>query len=130
MSRRDLLEAHRQFYSNAIARKWRETFQTETGPLWDKLIPAQSTSSTSFAHALTHWGVNLLGMETAAKLLEEAMRLPEDEREELAAKLLDSLEPPPGNDLYYPLLVAHVGADVDGLAARADGRGLLDERPP
>jgi putative addiction module component (TIGR02574 family) len=35
-------------------------------------------------------------METAAKLLEEAMRLPEGEREELAAKLLDSLEPPPG----------------------------------
>jgi putative addiction module component (TIGR02574 family) len=35
-------------------------------------------------------------METAAKLLEEAMRLPEDEREELAAKLLDSLEPLPG----------------------------------
>jgi putative addiction module component (TIGR02574 family) len=35
-------------------------------------------------------------METAAKLLEEAMRLPEDEREELAAKLLDSLEPPSG----------------------------------
>ena len=35
-------------------------------------------------------------METAAKLLKEAMRLPEDEREELAAKLLDSLEPPPG----------------------------------
>src|ERR1041385_6095582 len=54
LTRRELLEAHRQFYSNAIARKWRETFQTETGPLWDKLIPAQSTSSTSFAHALTH----------------------------------------------------------------------------
>jgi len=35
-------------------------------------------------------------METAAKLLEEAMQLPEDEREELAAKLLDSLESPPG----------------------------------
>jgi putative addiction module component (TIGR02574 family) len=35
-------------------------------------------------------------METAAKLLEEAMRLPEDEREELAATLLDSLEKPPG----------------------------------
>jgi putative addiction module component (TIGR02574 family) len=35
-------------------------------------------------------------MATAAKLLEEAMRLPEDEREELAAQLLDSLEPPPG----------------------------------
>lgn len=38
----------------------------------------------------------LLEMETAAKLLEEAMRLPEDEREDLAAKLLDSLEPPTG----------------------------------
>jgi putative addiction module component (TIGR02574 family) len=35
-------------------------------------------------------------METAAKLLEEAMRLPADQREELAAKLLDSLEQPPG----------------------------------
>jgi hypothetical protein len=35
-------------------------------------------------------------MEIAAKLLEEALRLPEDEREELAAKLLDSLEPLPG----------------------------------
>lgn len=35
-------------------------------------------------------------MQTAAKLLELAMQLPEDEREELAAKLLDSLEPPPG----------------------------------
>ncbi len=37
-----------------------------------------------------------LDMETAAKLLEEAMQLPEDEREELAAKLLDSLEGPRG----------------------------------
>lgn len=36
-------------------------------------------------------------MEIAAKLLEEAMRLPEDEREELAAKLLDSLEPSTGS---------------------------------
>lgn len=32
----------------------------------------------------------------AAKLLAEAMLLPEEEREELAAKLLDSLEVPPG----------------------------------
>lgn len=32
----------------------------------------------------------------AAALLAEAMQLPEDEREELAAKLLDSIEPPPG----------------------------------
>lgn len=75
MSRRELLEAHRQFYSNAIARKWRETFQTETGPLWDKLIPAQSTSSISFAHALTQWGVNLIGMETAAVMPMTGMRI-------------------------------------------------------
>jgi hypothetical protein len=75
MSRRELLEAHRQFYSNAIARKWRETFQTATGPMWDKLIPAQSTSSTSFAHALSQWGVNLIGMETAAVMPMTAMRI-------------------------------------------------------
>jgi hypothetical protein len=75
MSRRELLEAHRQFYSNALARKWRETFQTDTGPMWDKLIPAQSTSSTSFAHALSQWGVNLIGMETAAVMPMTAMRI-------------------------------------------------------
>lgn len=75
MSRRELLEAHRQFYSNAIARKWRDTFKTETGPMWDKLIPAQSTTSTSFAHALSQWGVNLLGMETAAVMPMTGMRI-------------------------------------------------------
>jgi hypothetical protein len=75
MSRRELLEAHRQFYSNAIARKWRDTFKTETGPQWEKLIPAQSTSSTSFAHALMQWGVNLLGMETAAVMPMTGMRI-------------------------------------------------------
>ena len=75
MSRRELLEAHRQFYSNALARKWHDTFQTETGPMWDRLIPAQSTSSTSFAHALSQWGVNLLGMETAAVMPMTGMRI-------------------------------------------------------
>ncbi len=35
-------------------------------------------------------------MNAAAKLLAEAMQLPEEEREELAATLLDSLEPPRG----------------------------------
>ena len=64
-----------QFYTNALARKWSDMFQTETGPMWDKLIPAQSTSSTSFAHALTQWGVNLLGMETAAVQPMTAMRI-------------------------------------------------------
>ena len=75
MTRRQLLEAHRQFYSNALARKWRELFHTETGPMWDKLIPAQSTSSTAYAHALTAWGVKLLGMETAAVMPMTAMRI-------------------------------------------------------
>ncbi len=75
MSRRELLEAHRQFYTNALGRKWRELFQTETGPMWDKMIPAQSTSSTSFAHALSQWGVNLLGMETAAVMPMFGMRI-------------------------------------------------------
>jgi putative addiction module component (TIGR02574 family) len=31
----------------------------------------------------------------ATKLLAEAMQLPEDEREDLASALLDSVEPPP-----------------------------------
>ncbi|MCU1263688.1 MAG: hypothetical protein JWM21_6 [Acidobacteria bacterium] len=75
MSRRQLLEAHRVFYTNAIARKWAETFHTQTGPMWDKMIPAQSTSSTSFAHALTDWGVRLIGMETAAVQPMTAMRI-------------------------------------------------------
>ena len=75
MSRRELLEAHRVFYTNAIARKWATLFHTETGAMWDKMIPAQSTSSTSFAHALSEWGVRLLGMETAAVQPMFAMRI-------------------------------------------------------
>jgi len=35
-------------------------------------------------------------MTAAAKLLADALELPEAEREDLAAQLLDSLEPPPG----------------------------------
>jgi hypothetical protein len=75
MSRRELLEAHRIFYTSAIARKWSGLFHTETGAMWDKMIPAQATSSTSFAHALAEWGVNLLGMETAAVQPMFAMRI-------------------------------------------------------
>jgi hypothetical protein len=74
MSRRELLEAHRIFYTNAIAQKWAGIFHVDTGAMWDKLIPAQSTSSTSFAHALTHWGVRMLGLETAAVQPMFAMR--------------------------------------------------------
>ena len=75
MTRRQLLDAHREFYANALARKWRDLFHVETGPMWNKLIPAQSTSSTSFAHALADWGVKLLGMETAAVMPMTAMRI-------------------------------------------------------
>ena len=38
----------------------------------------------------------VVSVNAAADLLAKAMQLPEDEREELAAKLLDSLEQPPG----------------------------------
>nr|MDQ2937094.1 hypothetical protein [Acidobacteriota bacterium] len=75
MSRRELLDAYRAFYTNAIARKWATLFHTQTGAMWDKLIPAQSTSSTSFAHALSEWGVRLLGVETAAVQPLFAMRI-------------------------------------------------------
>jgi hypothetical protein len=75
MTRAQLLDAHRLFYTDALARKWSTMFKTQTGPVWDKLIPAQSTSSTSFAHALTEWGVRVIGMETAAVQPMTAMRL-------------------------------------------------------
>ncbi len=75
MTRPQLLAAHREFYNNALARKWKTLFHVETGPMWDKLIPAQSTSSTSFAHALAEWGVKLLGMETAAVMPMTGMRI-------------------------------------------------------
>ena len=75
MTRHQLLEAHREFYNNALARKWRDFFHVETGPLWEKLIPAQSTSSTAYAHALSRWGVKLLGIETAAVMPMWGMRI-------------------------------------------------------
>ena len=76
MSRRELLEAHRVYYTRALESKWGATFHTpNTGAMWDKLIPAQSTSSTSFAHPLEEWGVRLLGVETAAVQPITAMRI-------------------------------------------------------
>jgi hypothetical protein len=75
MSRTELLDAHRSFYTNALDRKWTSTFHTPAGPMWDKLIPAQSTSSTSFAHPLMAWGTRLLGIETAAVQPMTAMRI-------------------------------------------------------
>jgi len=75
MSRTQILSALRQFYTDALARKWDATFKTRTGPMWEKLMPAQSTSSTSYAHALGEWGVRFLGIETAAVQPMTAMRL-------------------------------------------------------
>jgi hypothetical protein len=75
MTRTQLLDAHRTFYTDALARKWSAMFKTQTGPMWDKMIPAQSTSSTSFAHALGEWGVRTFGMETAAVQPMTAMRI-------------------------------------------------------
>jgi hypothetical protein len=75
MTRTQLLDAHRVFYTDALSRKWSAIFKTQTGPMWDRLIPAQSTSSTSFAHALSDWGVGLLGMETVAVQPMTAMRI-------------------------------------------------------
>lgn len=75
MSRRELLEAHRIFYTRALEKKWSTTFHTETGAMWDKLIVAQSTSSTTFSHALGSWGSRMIGIETAAVQPSTAMRV-------------------------------------------------------
>ncbi|MDT5124138.1 MAG: hypothetical protein QOC96_3620 [Acidobacteriota bacterium] len=76
MSRRELLEALRNFYTHALERKWSAMFHTpSTGAMWDKLIPAQSTSSTSFAHALGEWGTRFIGIETSAVQPITAMRI-------------------------------------------------------
>ncbi len=75
MTRAQLLDAHRVFYTDALSRKWSAMFKNQTGPMWDKLIPAQSTSSTSFAHALAEWGVSFPGMESVAVQPMTAMRL-------------------------------------------------------
>jgi hypothetical protein len=75
MTRAQMLDILHGFYTDALTRKWNTTFRTQTGPMWNKLMPAQSTSSTSFAHALSEWGVTMLGMETAAVQPMTAMRI-------------------------------------------------------
>ncbi|MBV8856789.1 MAG: hypothetical protein JOZ02_07670 [Acidobacteria bacterium] len=74
-SRRAMLEAYRAAYTRALEEKWAGTFKTPAGAMWDKLIPAQSTSSTAYAHALFDWGVRTLGIETAAVQPVTAMRI-------------------------------------------------------
>ncbi len=75
VTRTQLLSAHRDFYTDALVRKWSDTFKTKTGAMWEKMIPAQSSSSTSFAHALAEWGVRFVGIETAAVQPWTAMRI-------------------------------------------------------
>ncbi|HJU54358.1 MAG TPA: hypothetical protein VJ715_07300, partial [Pyrinomonadaceae bacterium] len=76
MSRREMLEALRVAYTGALERKWAKIFQTpEPGAMWKELIPAQATSSTSFAHALSEWGVRTVGIETAAVQPATGMRV-------------------------------------------------------
>ncbi len=70
-----MLEAYRTGYTRALEEKWAATFHAPAGAMWDKLIPAQSTSSTAYAHALFEWGVRTLGIETAAVQPITAMRL-------------------------------------------------------
>jgi hypothetical protein len=75
MSRRELLEANRLYYTRGLERKWSKLFHTQTGPMWDKLIAAQATSSTVFAHALARWGSKVIGLETSAVQPSVAMRI-------------------------------------------------------
>ena len=75
MSRRQLLEAYRLFYTRALERKWSNLFHTPTGAMWDKLIAAQATSSTAYAHALGRWGSRIIGLETSSVQPSVAMRV-------------------------------------------------------
>src|SRR5579885_2921348 len=75
MSRAEMLEAYHAAYTRALEQKWAATFHAPAGAMWDTLIPAQSTSSTSYAHALESWGVRTLGIETSAAQPATAMRI-------------------------------------------------------
>jgi len=75
MSRAQMLEAYHAAYTRALEQKWAATFHAQAGAMWDTLIPAQSTSSTEYAHALASWGVRTLGIETSAVQPSTAMRI-------------------------------------------------------
>lgn len=75
MSRPELLDAYHQAYAGALGRKWNKLFGAPIGPMWNRLIPAQATSSTAYAHALGEWGVRTLGIETAAVQPITALRI-------------------------------------------------------
>ena len=75
MTRREMFDAYRAAYTRALEEKWAATFHAPAGAMWDRLIPAQATSTTADAHALFEWGVRTLGMETAAVQPVTAMRI-------------------------------------------------------
>src|SRR5437588_4458999 len=75
MSRAQMLDGYRAAYTHALEEKWSATFHAPAGAMWSDLIPAQSTSSTAYAHALASWGVRTLGMETSAVQPVAAMRI-------------------------------------------------------
>jgi hypothetical protein len=75
MTRARMLDAYHTAYTRSLADKWSNTFHAPTGAMWAELIPAQSTSSTAYAHALASWGVRTLGIETAAVQPATAMRV-------------------------------------------------------
>jgi hypothetical protein len=75
MSRRQMFDAYRAAYTRALEEKWSATFRAPAGAMWDRLIPAQATSTTADAHALFAWGVRTLGIETAAVQPVTAMRI-------------------------------------------------------
>ena len=75
MTRRAMFDAYRAAYTRALEERWATTFRAPAGPMWDRLIPAQSASSMAYAHMLAAWGVRTLGMETAAVQPVTAMRI-------------------------------------------------------
>jgi hypothetical protein len=73
--RREMLEAYRVGYDTALKQKWSGIFHTPVDAMWDKLISAQATSSTAYAHALANWGSRVLALETAAVQPNWALRI-------------------------------------------------------
>ena len=67
-------------------------------------------------------------MANAGQLLADAMQLPEAEREELAGRLLDSLEPPPGPSIddreEFARRAAEARSGVAGIPWSEVKRGL------
>jgi hypothetical protein len=75
MTRAQMLESKRDFLTRGLEAKWGATFKSQTGPMWDKLIPALSASHTTYAHALGRWGCPLIGMEMQGVIPMTGMRV-------------------------------------------------------